>query len=224
MTQLARCLDLSPSTIERWVSQGRIPVHISNKDCIFNPSALGKWSAAHKVKFTPPQALQGEPVIEPVETLIGAMGRGGVFKNIEGDSIASILQAAVNRLTGIPEKSKEDLFQKLLEREQLTSTGIGKGVAIPHPRSPIAAIEHKSMIATCFLKTPVDFNAVDGKPVFALFVLISQTVQQHLHLLSRLSFCIRNDAFISFLKTRPAPEALFPKITELEIEMDRTNR
>jgi nitrogen PTS system EIIA component len=223
LTQLACCLDVPPGTIERWVLQGRIPVQLLNKECIFNPSALEKWSATHGLKFTPPQALPGHPVIKPVETLLSAMVRGGVFGRLHGGSVESTLRSAANALTCLPERSKESLFHMLLAREELTSTGIGRGVAIPHPRTPIAGIEGKSMIATFFLETPVDFHAVDDQPVFVLFLMISPTVQQHLHLLSRLSFCIRSDAFIAFLKTRPAPDALFSKISDFEIELDRAD-
>ena len=78
-----------------------------------------------------------------------------------------------------------------------------------------------SVIITCFLEQPVDFGAVDNKPVFIMFMLLSISVKTHLHLLSRLSFCVRNKLFIEFLKTSPAPDVFYAKISDYEEELDR---
>ena len=51
------------------------------------------------------------------------------------------------------------------------------------------------MITLCFLEQPVDFGALDGKPVHTLFTLVSPTIRAHLHLLSRLSFAMREPTF-----------------------------
>jgi len=53
------------------------------------------------------------------------------------------------------------------------------------------------MITTCFLKNEIDFNAVDKKPVFVLFLMLCSTTKLHLKLLSKLSLCLREKAFIS---------------------------
>jgi PTS system nitrogen regulatory IIA component len=62
----------------------------------------------------------------------------------------------------------------------------------------------------------VDFSAVDDLPVFVLFVMLSPTVKVHLHLLSRLSYCVRNPKFVAFLGEQPDPAALFSRIEEIE--------
>jgi PTS system nitrogen regulatory IIA component len=51
------------------------------------------------------------------------------------------------------------------------------------------------MITLCFLETPVEFGAIDGQPVHTLFTLVSPTVQAHLHLLSRLTYGLRQTQF-----------------------------
>ena len=114
-------------------------------------------------------------------------------------------------------------YEQLLEREHLTSTGIGKGVAIPHPHDPLAEVTEKPLITTCFLEKPIDFNAIDDQPVFVLFILISPTIKIHLHLLSRLSFCVRDNAFVEFLKRSPDSDTFFLKITEFEKQLDKAD-
>jgi nitrogen PTS system EIIA component len=104
----------------------------------------------------------------------------------------------------------------LLEREEMASTGIGRGIAIPHPRTPLDESMEEPVIITCFLENPVDFRAVDGFPVFVLFILLSPSVKTHLHLLSKLAFCVRDVSFVDFLKRIPNQEKLLEKVKNLE--------
>jgi PTS system nitrogen regulatory IIA component len=117
--------------------------------------------------------------------------------------------------------SKKELYRLLLERERLTSTGIGKGIAIPHPRDPLSDTLKNPLISTCFLENPVDFGAVDDRPVFVLFILLSQSIEIHLHLLSRFSFCVRDNSFVEFLKKSPDEASFFAKIADFEKQLDR---
>ena len=60
---------------------------------------------------------------------------------------------------------REFLYQVLLAREALGSTGIGDGIAIPHVRNPIVLHLSRPTVTLCFLEQPVDFGALDGQPV-----------------------------------------------------------
>jgi len=62
---------------------------------------------------------------------------------------------------------------------------------------------------------------VDDRPVFVLFILLSQSVKIHLHLLSRFSFCVRDNSFVEFLKTSPDEASFFAKIADFEKQVDR---
>jgi PTS system nitrogen regulatory IIA component len=72
------------------------------------------------------------------------------------------------------------------------------------------------VIITCFLEHSVDFRAVDGLPVFVMFILLSQSIKAHLHLLSRLAFYVRDASFVDFLKQVPDHEKLLEKVENLE--------
>jgi PTS system nitrogen regulatory IIA component len=96
-----------------------------------------------------------------------------------------------------------------LARENLQSTGIGEGVAIPHVRNPIVLHVPRPIVTLCFLDQPIDFGALDGKPVHALFSLICPTVRAHLALLSRLAFALHDERFKRVIAERgPADEVL----------------
>jgi len=159
--------------------------------------------------------------LEP-ENLITAMQRGALLYDIKGQTVNEVLKYATDNIPDSLIKNKEKLLSALIERESIASTGIGNGVAIPHPRTPISELENNSAIITCFLEKPVNYGAVDNKHVFILFILLSKSVKTHLHLLSRLSFCVRNKQFIDFLKTYPAPDQFYAKISDYEGEFDRS--
>jgi PTS system nitrogen regulatory IIA component len=125
-------------------------------------------------------------------------------------------------LSVFSDKAKQTLCQRLVEREQLMSTGIGKGVAIPHPRTPLEDLGEDSILATFFLNDKIEFGSIDDKPVFVLFILLSPTTKEHLNLLSRLAFCVRDNGFVSFLETAPDTEALLEKIETFEKQLDQS--
>lgn len=224
--EISLCLNLPVRKVERWISQGRIPMKQDGQLCIFNESALEKWASTHHLPFQLPNKKSGKKkaLAAPpnTEVLLSAMRRGGVFHDVDGTDADSVLEAATKRLTDFPEASKRLLYQRLQERERLMSTGIGKGIAIPHPRTPLEDMGDKSILATFFLRDVVDFSSIDDKPVFVLFILLSPTTKEHLNLLSRLAFCVRDDAFVSFLKTAPDTVQLFSKIAVFEQQLDQS--
>ena len=223
--EMSQCLDLPVRKIERWISQGRIPMKQDGRICVFNESALGKWAASHHLRFRLPNETTEEikTLASPsgTEILLSAMKGGGVFHGVHGTDADSVLEAAVMRLPNFSEASKRLLYERLQERERLMSTGIGKGVAIPHPRTPLEEVGEASILATFFLKDAVDFGSIDDKPVFVLFILLSPTTKKHLNLLSRLAFCVRDDTFVSFLKTAPDATDLFSRIAVFEQQLDQ---
>lgn len=220
MQRVADGLGLPESTLQRWIRQGRIPVQRSGVEAIFSHRALEKWATTHHLTFSLDSAPAGDREPDPVDTLVSAMRRGTVCHRIAGNDAAQALKSAVACIDTLPEKMREELFEKLIERERLASTGIGNGIAIPHPRDPLSQPPPAPVITTCFPENPLEFKAIDDQPVFVFFILLSPTVQQHLHLLSRLSYCIRDRAFRSFLNTHPDAETLFARVARCEQQLD----
>lgn len=221
LDELARCLNTTPDTVERWVRQGRIPVRKKGNQCIFNSKVLKKWTDENNLSFMMPDTASKEAPKKEQEKLYSAMKRGGVFYDIPGDSVDDVLHTAVNQIQCLQATDKKNALHKsLIAREKLMSTGIGNGIAIPHPRKPLPYDEIPAFIATCFLKNRIDFHAVDNKPVFVMFIITCPTSKSHLYLLSRLSFCLRNDGFIKHLCEIPDPETFFTKIKEFQDGFD----
>ena len=216
INEVAQCLRLPVSTVERWVRQGKIPIQRTNNDYLFDESTLEKWAAMRKFPFSLPEKTKTTSQQIMSDDLLPAMERGGILYNIKGNDVQTVLKNAVENIQFLSNNIKDALYRGLLERERLTSTGIGKGVAIPHPHHPLTDMISNAFISTCFLDTPIDFHAIDGRPVFVMFILSSPSTQIHLHLLSRLSFFIRENAFVEFLKTTPDATAFFSNIADFE--------
>ena len=105
------------------------------------------------------------------------------------------------------------IFETLLKREKLGSTGIGQGIAIPHGKVPSIARVY-GLFAR--LATPVDFESVDGQPVDLVFVLLApeHAGADHLKALARISRLLRDPAVVAKLRGTDDPEGLYAILTE----------
>lgn len=221
---VADALDLSVSKLARWIRQGKIPIQRSGADVDFSTTTLEKWAATHQLPFCLDGGQTADKPLDDVpdapDSLVAAMQRGRVCHGLTGTDAGAVLRSAVDCMDFLGGAMRGELVERLIERERLASTGIGNGIAIPHPRNPLSQPPERSVICTCFLDKPVDFNAIDDRPVSVFFVLISPTVGQHLHLLSRISYCIRDKTFVSFLHSQPNTGDLYLQIAAFEKQLD----
>lgn len=214
--EVALRLKIPIETLHRWVRQGKIPMQRGRGDFTIRKEMFERWVEEHKLTVydqSEEVTNDGEAVFDGV---LPAMQRGGIFYDLQAESIASALEAAVDRIPNLERIDRKIVFEKLLEREQMASTGIGHGVALPHPRANPGVGLMLPQITTCFFPRPVPFDAVDHRPVSVLMVLLSGSTKLHLSLLSKLSFYLRNVPFREFLLSAPAAQALLDKVAEME--------
>lgn len=113
----------------------------------------------------------------------------------------------------VPDLETERLLQVLLEREELQSTGIGEGVAIPHGKLPGL---DRLLASFARSKEGVDFEAVDGQPTCLFFLLVvpEHSGGQHLKALARISRFFRDASFRKRLMEASSAEEVFQAIGE----------
>ncbi|MBU0971196.1 MAG: PTS sugar transporter subunit IIA, partial [Proteobacteria bacterium] len=181
----------------------------------FRASELQKWASKHNISLTISDKEVPEKKNESGILLSHAVQNGGVYYDLLGKDVKSVLKASLERISKIPKDFKADLLDRLMEREQALSTGIGNGIAIPHPRVPLGYL-NDPLVAVCFLENPIDYQAMDQQPVKVLFLILCPDLKFHLHLLSALSFCLRDKSFVQFLNACPDPGALIEKIDLLQ--------
>ena len=212
----AGVLNVSEKTIYRWIKQAVIPAYRINEQYRFNRTELLEWATSRRIQVSPTIFAEGEPSSTPLPSLLEALKAGGVAYRVSGGDQASVLQSIVEFLQLPEEVDREFLYKVLLARESLGSTGIGDGIAIPHVRNPVVLHVFKPTVTLCFLENAIDFHAIDGKPVRILFTLISPSVRAHLHLLSRLGFVLRNQAFKDALEREASRDELMQTLSSAE--------
>jgi PTS system nitrogen regulatory IIA component len=204
----ANALHVNGKSILSFIRKDRLPATLVNGEYMINRSELLEWATERRMEVDPSIFRITDDDHVNLPTLCEAIEAGGIHYGVKGTDKESILRQVVANL-GLPAHvDPEFLLQVLLTREELGTTAIGDGIAIPHVRNPILLQIPVSMISLSFLEKPVDFAAPDGKPVDVLFTLTSPTVKVHLHLLSVLSFALRDQSLKNALKKKEKPEAL----------------
>jgi PTS system nitrogen regulatory IIA component len=212
--EAAALLNASEKSVYRWIKQGRLPAYRINDQYRINRAELLEWATAQKIHVSP--EIFAEPESGSPPTLEEALRAGGIHYRVGGHDKASVLHAVVDTMHLPDDVDREFLYQVLLAREALGSTGIGDGIAIPHVRNPIVLHLSRPIVTLCLLERPVDFGALDGQPVTTLFTLISPTVRAHLHLLSRLAFTLRDPKFNAAVRTHASREEIFDALRAAE--------
>jgi PTS system nitrogen regulatory IIA component len=143
-----------------------------------------------------------EQLIRPENVLCNARARGKKHCL----EILSELLAQSN-----PAIANEEIFSRLIERERLGCTSLGRGVAFPHCRVPGATRSSGALIR---LSVPVDFDAGDGEPVDLVFgLMVPETVDESHHDdISRITACLQDEALRSRLRAASSSHALYEVI------------
>ena len=136
-----------------------------------------------------------------------------VVANLRVGSKKQALQDLAKRAaetTGLPERA---IFEVLLERERLGTTGVGNGIAIPHGKLP-GLRRLYGLFAR--LETPIDFDAVDEQPVDLIFLLLAPEAAgaDHLKALARVSRLLRDRAVCEKLRGADQADAMYALLTE----------
>ena len=207
----ARMLNLSERALMEHVEKGEIPSHCVRGRYFLNRDEIIEWATAQGLPIAPPAAET-----EPMPALSDALAAGGIVHGLPGRDKDSVLRHLVESMPLPADVDPDFLHSVLLAREALGSTAVGDGVAIPHPRSPILLRVPTALVTLCFLETPIDFGALDGKPVHVLFSMISPTTRAHLHLLSMLAFALRDPAFKECLARRAGTDEILAAARRLE--------
>jgi nitrogen PTS system EIIA component len=217
----AGLLHVSEKTIYRWIAQEKLPVHRVSGQYRFNRAELLEWATGKQIPLSP--RILEEQEEGPIPQLEEALRSGGVHYRVGGTDKATVLQSVVDVLP-LPEGvDRAFLIQVLLARESLGSTGIGNGIAIPHVRNPITLHVTRPLVALCYLEHPIDFEAIDGKPVHTLFTIISPTARAHLNLLSKLSFGLRSSELAQIVAQVGSREEIFEAAARLDSRIAAMN-
>ncbi len=192
---LTKLLDVAETTVSRWIKQRGLPAQQVAGRYRVNRAELLEWATANSIKVSLELFDHLEGDAEAIPSLAEALEAGGIFHNLPDTNKDRALGALV-RVLPLPDGIDRELLLRLfLAREASATTAVGDGIALPHVRNPIVLHVARAMVTLCYLERPVDFGALDGKPVYVLFSLVCPTMRSHLQLLSRLSYALHDARF-----------------------------
>ena len=136
-----------------------------------------------------------------------------VYPSLKAKTKKQALQDIAQRAAVLTGLDAREIFDTLMQRERLGSTGVGRGIAIPHGR--MAGL---TRIVSVFarLDEPIDFEALDNEPVDLIFLLLApeQAGADHLKALARISRLLREPSTIERLRSSRDRAAIYSVLTE----------
>lgn len=207
LKELAEHLRVNERTILRMLDSGKIHgVKIGGQwrfngcqiDSVFFPDGEGASDSSSEGSSKEPALLMNRSNIGiPISRV---MSEDRILLNLKATDKESVIEelTEARMLYGLVLDVNE-LRNKCLQREESLSTGIGEGIAIPHPRDPIPTLRTSAAIIYGYSKQGIDFGACDGKPVHMFFLMCSQTIELHLHLMGCMARMLRDEKFVKAL-------------------------
>jgi PTS system nitrogen regulatory IIA component len=222
---VADLLNVSETTIRRWLTEGKIPAYRLNHQYRFDRTEIEDWVMKKKLGHTPEEfVVKGvsKAAAEPEEktgirqySLFRAIHKGAVLRNVAGKAKNELIRNTMKKIAGDLNLDAEGLSELLLDRENLQSTGIGHGIAIPHTRDYLLETGH-DVVVVAFPEKPIDYDALDGEPVHTLFFLFACEDKRHLHLLSKIAHLSSLPETMALLKSKPTKEAFLEYVRAWE--------
>jgi nitrogen PTS system EIIA component len=231
---VAELLNVSETTIRRWLSDGKIPAYRINHQYRFSRIEIENWMMRCKLKspaegFSPFNETQIYPPMEAEKDSPEASSRGGmhhfclyraihqgdVFSNIPGKTKEELIRWTTKTAAQKLGVDAEVLSELLLDREKLMPTALNNGIAVPHTRDFLRK-GPLDMVFVVYPKEPIEYGALDGKSVHTLFFLFASNDKGHLQLLAKLAHLGSYPKALDFLSARPNKKLLLDFIRSWE--------
>jgi PTS system nitrogen regulatory IIA component len=218
LKEAAEYIRLNEKTVSRLAQKGEIPALKVSRQWRFDRAAIDAWMAGRNSTPVTAQQLSTEATGLPQPlTVADVMSPSRIQLNLQASARDDVLHELVALVIDPEEGHHADtLFKALKVREDLCSTCVDEGVAIPHARNALVGLVDQPVIAYGRHRAGVDFGALDGKPVHHFFLLCAPNVREHLQLLARLARLVKNIDFRAKLAAAQQPEQVIELIRDAE--------
>ncbi|MBN2050141.1 MAG: PTS sugar transporter subunit IIA, partial [Spirochaetales bacterium] len=176
LSETAVYLKLSEKTVLKMARNGEIPCAKVANQWRFVKTVLDDWLIS-RMQVIPQndmsRLIESEYDIVPINRLID---ESLILTDLKPAPKREILKSLVDlarehKLIA----DEEDLLEKLLERESIVSTAVGKGIALPHLRKPSSKLVHGPRIVIGMSRTGLDFESLDGKKTYLVFLILTDS-------------------------------------------------
>lgn len=224
---VADLLNVSETTIRRWITEHKIPTYRINQHYRFSRTEIENWMISHRLDKThgiSPFRTKNQAENSITEkasggsqqfSLFRAIHKGGVLHQIPGTTKEEIIRTTMKKIAKNLGVDAEVMTELLLDRESLMPTALSNGVAVPHTRDSLIN-GHQDAVWVVFPESPLDYGALDGKPVQLLFFLFACEDKRHLHLLAKIAHLSSQMPTLNFIQSQPTKEQLLSFIKDWE--------
>ncbi|MBO8130014.1 MAG: PTS sugar transporter subunit IIA [Candidatus Marinimicrobia bacterium] len=211
LEEVAKYLKVSERTVINWVNRGELPGGKIGTTWRFKREDIEKW-VNRKLGSgfaTSSEYISIARILSPDRVLI--------LKNINKEKALDAIIEKVSKIEGMPDKEK--LKEAVTRREQIMSTGIGFGIAVPHIR--IEGVDDVVMAMGVNKEGINDYESLDGKPVHIVVLLVAGVGQhvQYLKALSRVSKILRDQNLRNEIINKDNPLEIYNLLVKKEMEL-----
>lgn len=218
---VADLLNVSETTIRRWLTENKIPAYKINHQYRFSRTEIEAWVMSQKLG-------QSYGALSPLSerkkensggskqfSLYRAIHKGDVVYNVPGQTKEEVIRTAMKLVDKDLNLDSDGISDLLLDRENLQSTGLGHGIGIPHTRDYLLNTHH-DIVVLAFPEKPLAYGSLDGKNVHTLFFLFACEDKRHLHLLAKIAHLSSLPETIKLLESRPSKETILDYVKNWE--------
>lgn len=232
---VADLLNVSETTIRRWLVDGKIPAYRINHQYRFNRLEIENWvmsqkvcKGSHETSLSDANAESAQENISQSSggskqySLYRAVHKGGVYYDIPGNTKEEVIKSAMKKIAADLNLDADVISDLLMDRERLQPTALNNGIAIPHTRDFLLNA-HFDLVAIVFPKHSIEYGALDNNPVHTLFFLFASDDKRHLHLLAKIAHLSSQLETLQLLQSRPSKELLLEYIKNWESTIQQAN-
>jgi nitrogen PTS system EIIA component len=220
---VAGLLNVSQSTIDKWIIEGSIPCYRVADQYRFSRLEIEDWVLSKQSGDSP--FNKGDEEVGSAGSqqysLFRAVHKGGVLHQVPGDTKEDVIRNAMAIIAKDLNLDHDVLSEMLIDRENLQPTALGHGIGLPHTRDSFLNATHDRVIV-CFPEKPIeDYGSLDGEPVHTLFFLFACNDKRHLHLLAKIAHLANKSQTLDLLKTKPNKVKFLNYIKEWESQIGK---
>lgn len=225
---VSELLNVSETTIRRWLSESKIPAYRIHGQYRFNRLEIESWVMNHKLgnvngssPFNTVSSEDGDletPVVKGGSkqfSLFRALNKGEVYHKVPGETKEEVIRKSMKLLGKAMNLDSEVLAELLLDRENLQPTALNNGFAVPHTRDFLLS-SHHDVVAVVFPEKPIPFGALDGLPVHTMIFLFASDDKRHLHLLAKIAHLSSQPNAVSLMRSKPTKNQLLEYVKNWE--------
>lgn len=226
LDEFARHIGMDVRTVRKWVEKGKLPGHKVGGQWRFNRAQTLEWLQQELHSFDEQHIRNLERAMRPEEGSGAAdrlieqhLATEGIDISLAAKSRASVLRELVRlaERTGLVYNPAE-IVEALEQREALGSTALPRGLALPHPRRPLAYATAEPLVCLAYVPAGIPFGAPDGR-LTDLFVLVCANDERlHLGLLARLAMMFNGD-LPDVLRSADSDEEALELMLRTEVEL-----